>query len=470
MDVEDIQPGQNFAEAIDRTIASCSAVLVIIGPRWMETLQKRSESKQEDYVPHEIEAALTRKILTIPVLVGGASTSQFTGLPPALNELRLHEAFEIRDSTFRDDCARLAKAVGAPEAAVPRRNLVGWIAGGGALVALLIALSMWIGIGPGSEHRQRKVRIERILNTARVQTEQGEYESAFRTYREALKLDPDSPTILDRQLDAAMRWAENFSVLAAENQKSEDLAAPLVRQLISTLEAGLARTNQRGPRAADILAHLGWAHWLNRHIAFQEFGSAAEQALRKALSLDPSNVYANAMLGNWLLQTHGSVEEAMRHFDVAVKSGKERPLVRSMQLGGMIYDSDPGVRTELMRVVNQMRMNSETIADSEKAGILSNYSPTVNSPEKLRKTLAAVPPDQAWATFLWLDNQQENRYQHALIQAIIAEFAGRNSESLAMFNSLQHDLKVEGSHARVTQHVDAAIKRLSQATQPENKR
>ncbi len=100
-----------------------------------------------------------------------------------------------------------------------------------------------------------------------------------------------------------MEWAENFHVLAAEGQKSEDLAAPRLRQILSTLEAGLARTNGQGTSAADILAHLGWAHWLNQKIAYQEFGSAAEQGMRKALTLEPSSVYANAMLGNWLLQT-----------------------------------------------------------------------------------------------------------------------------------------------------------------------
>src|SRR5439155_18333293 len=35
MDVEDIAPGQDFAQTIDQTIAKCNAALVIIGPRWM---------------------------------------------------------------------------------------------------------------------------------------------------------------------------------------------------------------------------------------------------------------------------------------------------------------------------------------------------------------------------------------------------------------------------------------------------
>ena len=35
--------------------------------------------------------------------------------------------------------------------------------------------------------------------------------------------------------------------------------------LIAILDAGLART--KGAAAADVQSHLGWAHWLNQHIA-----------------------------------------------------------------------------------------------------------------------------------------------------------------------------------------------------------
>ena len=51
--------------------------------------------------------------------------------------------------------------------------------------------------------------------------------------------------------------------------------------------------------------------------------------------MDGSNVFAHVMLGNWLLQTHGDVDEALRHFDVAMKMGKEREFVRQLQLGGL---------------------------------------------------------------------------------------------------------------------------------------
>src|SRR5947199_3342023 len=97
MDVEDIPPGQNFAQTIEDKIANCCAVLVIIGPRWIEILRKRSKEHQEDYVCREIEEALNRKATIIPVLVGGANIAQLTDLPESLTELPFHQASELRD-------------------------------------------------------------------------------------------------------------------------------------------------------------------------------------------------------------------------------------------------------------------------------------------------------------------------------------------------------------------------------------
>ena len=130
-----------------------------------------------------------------------------------------------------------------------------------------------------------------------------------------------------------MLWLEHFHVLVGEGQKAEDLAAPVLARLKTVLEAELARTNGGDPRTADILAHLGWAHWLNEKIAFKEF-DGAERMFRQALAVDASNVFANAMMGNWLLRTHGDSAAAMRHFQVALATGKQRPLVRSLNSAG----------------------------------------------------------------------------------------------------------------------------------------
>lgn len=112
MDLQDIAPGQNFAQSIDETIASCECVVVVIGPRWLESLQKRAHGA-EDFVQHEIVAAIRRAVTIIPVLVGGARMPSAEQLPPALSALSYRNALEVRDERFDDDAARLADAIGA---------------------------------------------------------------------------------------------------------------------------------------------------------------------------------------------------------------------------------------------------------------------------------------------------------------------------------------------------------------------
>ena len=143
MDLQDIGPGENFAQSIDDTIAACECVVVVIGPRWLDSLQKRADG--EDFVQHEIAAALRRAVTIIPVLVGGARMPSIGQLPPELAALGYRNALEVRDERFDEDAARLVDAVGAH---VPARA-----AGGGLLqstraraVVAVLAVAVLVGV------------------------------------------------------------------------------------------------------------------------------------------------------------------------------------------------------------------------------------------------------------------------------------------------------------------------------------
>jgi hypothetical protein len=65
----------------------------------------------EDFVRHEIGAALRRDITVVPVLVGGARMPSRKELPADLAALSQRNAVEIRDDRFEDDVARLGDAL-----------------------------------------------------------------------------------------------------------------------------------------------------------------------------------------------------------------------------------------------------------------------------------------------------------------------------------------------------------------------
>jgi len=106
MDVQDIQPGQNFAQAIEQTLARCDHMLAVVGPRWLADLQARAAGR-EDFVRSEIGTALSRGMAVIPVLVGGAKMPSGDELPAELAAFSRCQASEIRDECFDEDAARL---------------------------------------------------------------------------------------------------------------------------------------------------------------------------------------------------------------------------------------------------------------------------------------------------------------------------------------------------------------------------
>jgi hypothetical protein len=140
MDVEDIQPGQNFAQAIESTLAKCNYLVVVIGPRWLDTLKARMTSG-EDFVRHEIAAALTGGLTVIPVLVGGATMPRASDLPPELAAFSRCQAVEIRDNRFDDDATRLVDFVAGRRA--NRRAYIALAVAG----VIVLALGGWFARG-----------------------------------------------------------------------------------------------------------------------------------------------------------------------------------------------------------------------------------------------------------------------------------------------------------------------------------
>jgi hypothetical protein len=109
-DIDSLEPGLDFAEAIERAIESSEVLIAVIGKNWLTAPdaagQKRLE-KPDDYVRTEIATALKRNIRVIPLLVQGAAMPSARDLPDDLAPLSRRNAFEIHDSSWRDDIQRL---------------------------------------------------------------------------------------------------------------------------------------------------------------------------------------------------------------------------------------------------------------------------------------------------------------------------------------------------------------------------
>ncbi|MCB1929938.1 MAG: toll/interleukin-1 receptor domain-containing protein [Rhodocyclaceae bacterium] len=110
-DVETIDPGVDFVDAIERALKSCAVLIAVIGPRWLDVCDdagRRRLDDAHDYTRLEIARALTRKdVRVIPVLVEGASMPSAPDLPEDLVPLARRNAIELSDKRWDYDVSQL---------------------------------------------------------------------------------------------------------------------------------------------------------------------------------------------------------------------------------------------------------------------------------------------------------------------------------------------------------------------------
>jgi hypothetical protein len=113
-DIDSIDPGADFTQAIKDAMASCDVVIVVIGKQWLtgtDAKGVRRLDNPKDFVRQEIAAALTSKTRVIPVLVQGATMPNEEDLPEDLRALAKHNAIEISDVRWDYDVERLVQAI-----------------------------------------------------------------------------------------------------------------------------------------------------------------------------------------------------------------------------------------------------------------------------------------------------------------------------------------------------------------------
>ncbi|KUO04506.1 toll/interleukin-1 receptor domain-containing protein [Streptomyces caeruleatus] len=118
-----IELGHRFPAELVRAVEECQALLAVIGPRWAEV--HRSDGRPaleapQDWTRREIQTALDRGILVIPLLVGKTTRIDPSLLPDDLRELAdcQYRRFDHRNAesdlaTLGDALARLLPELGA---------------------------------------------------------------------------------------------------------------------------------------------------------------------------------------------------------------------------------------------------------------------------------------------------------------------------------------------------------------------
>jgi hypothetical protein len=170
MDVDTLDPGVDWEEAINNAVGACDVLIAVIGRDWLNVSDSRGRrlDASEDYVRFEIEAALNRNVRVIPTLVEGADPPTAGDLPGTLAPLARRHAVELRETRWRSDVEELiralervrsGKAPAPPEpnepASGPRWQRPAWlkpwvVAAAAVLVAAAVAGGILLTSGGGS--------------------------------------------------------------------------------------------------------------------------------------------------------------------------------------------------------------------------------------------------------------------------------------------------------------------------------
>jgi TIR domain-containing protein len=153
MDVDTIKVGADFAEAISRAVASCDAVIALIGRQWLAAADangRRRLDDPNDFVRLELEAALERDVPVVPARVQGAGQPTADDLPATIAPLARRQGVELDDEGWHDDVERLIerldRAVGMPAPSVSPEARPRWrrtpvlLAALGVLIAAVLGL------------------------------------------------------------------------------------------------------------------------------------------------------------------------------------------------------------------------------------------------------------------------------------------------------------------------------------------
>jgi DNA-binding beta-propeller fold protein YncE len=114
MDVDSIEPGLDFGEAIESAVGGCDVLLALIGGLWLGSADEQGRRRlddPDDLVVLEVKTALERQVRVIPVLVDGAAAPRRHELPDVLAPLARRNGVRLDHETFSTDLSTLMTAL-----------------------------------------------------------------------------------------------------------------------------------------------------------------------------------------------------------------------------------------------------------------------------------------------------------------------------------------------------------------------
>jgi|SRR6516165_1735216 tetratricopeptide (TPR) repeat protein len=347
MDVDQIPAGIDFVAHLNNQVAASNVLLVIIGPHWLDVKDEAGQRRldqPDDFVAIEIEAALSRDIRVIPVLVDGASIPKANELRDSLKPLVRRQAIEVRQPHFGRDVQALIERL--REALGDKGGLARWrgraLAGVAVIaVLLLIGAGSYVFLGHLVERgvQQAELKLEeerkaaeadanRKVMDAAAKAEQDRQAKAAQDAEAKRKADE-----AEQQRQAAIKAEQDRQAKAAQDAEAKRKADEAEQQRVDAQNAFNSGIGyfQKGDYDRAIASYSDAIRlslyystnpfaWLNRGIAYSSKGDYTEALVNynQAIRLDPKNAPAFFHRGT-VYGIQGDLDGAIADFNQAIQ-------------------------------------------------------------------------------------------------------------------------------------------------------
>jgi tetratricopeptide (TPR) repeat protein len=373
-DRSDIEAGEEYDARIRKAIEACDLFVFLISP----------ESVAPDSYPlAELAIAEERwshpKGHVLPLVVEPVAVGK---IPPYLRAVSI---FDPQGDFVAESSAAIARiAKTRPRLRIPALAIIG-------AVAVLLIVAAVIGYKRYEQDREARRQVAQVIAAASADLDARGYSDAFRAVAEADTRFPNDPDLRKLKERIAMAWLRDIRVRVGEQTFTD--VVNTVRPVLSTGAAA-----SKGAEAADLLAHLGWGEYLRSRDSGGDIDPVSY--FMRAVEADPSNPYAHAMWGFWILYERGPLAEAQMHFEQAANSGRERSYVRNLQIAALIVNHDDEIEPQAVRIANTMRLEKLSVEQPDR--LWSIYNDWLLRRRDPTAFLQIIPPAEHVDTFKWL--------------------------------------------------------------------
>lgn len=342
----------------------------------------------------------------------------------------------------------------------PSKNITAtilkWVGVAAAIVSLILGVNQVNNLWTARQQRElRDKKIVSLIRDSRTQADADDFETGWKTLEQAHSLNADSRMVQNEQAAFAMKWLRQL-IFINTTGKYSDVTARLLPVLYH------AANDTTGRAAADIMAHIGWANFLK----WREDGSNLKirELYEDAVKKDSVNIYAHAMWGFWLMKQNNNmqlIKDAAGHFTLALHDGRDTAFARLIQLWAFQQNSYPPFQAELFDVINNMRINNETLPPDMNERIV-DHAYSYYSQDAMEAISKRLSPADHLQTFLYLTKGMDltDHPYRTFMLASLTEKAGDLTKALAIYEAMSADSALE----KYTWHGDIgkAIERIKQ--------